>query len=354
MFVSNFLKIIKHLLKDLPRNDYPVLNSFFFTSCWIGFAMDKSLESMRDLLTRVNSREKILDISTFSKASKTRDIENFQTILSKAIAQLKNKVPKSKNRIYFPLDSTIITLTSKLLWREGYHQVKLFSGINNLTSGVDGVVIHFGQGNDSKYGDKTIEHIPEKGIGIMDRAGERPAVARRVASPRAFRRFCSKERIRNLLKIENKFFVLRVKNNMKLKILDNGNSILGTERDNVEIRIVSFCSLENNRQYRLATNLNKSEFSNEEVGETYRKRWEIETLWKFLKMHLKLDKIITKNENGIRIQIYSCLIGYIILQPTKISKEIGNKALDKLRYLQSFMNENISYIHWYRWMSFSW
>lgn len=27
---------------------------------------------------------------------------------------------------------------------------------------------------------------------------------------------------------------------------------------------------------------------------------------------LKLDKLITKNENGIRIQIYSCLIGYMI------------------------------------------
>ena len=62
-------------------------------------------------------------------------------------------------------------------------------------------------------------------------------------------------------------------------------------------------------------------------------------------VHLKLDNLITKNENGIRIQIYSCLIGYIILQLTEIPQEIGSKALDKLRYLQSFMNENISYVH---------
>ncbi len=71
-------------------------------------------------------------------------------------------------------------------------------------------------------------------------------------------------------------------------------------------------------------------------------------------VHLKLDNLITKNENGIRIQIYSCLIGYIILQLTEIPQEIGSKALDKLRYLQSFMNENISYVHWFRRMSFSW
>ena len=28
MFVSNFAEVIKDLLKDLPKNDYPVLNSF--------------------------------------------------------------------------------------------------------------------------------------------------------------------------------------------------------------------------------------------------------------------------------------------------------------------------------------
>ena len=52
-------------------------------------------------------------------------------------------------------------------------------------------------------------------------------------------------------------------------------------------------------------------------------------------MHLKLEHLITKNENGIRIQIDSCLIGYIILQLTEISKKMGDKALDKLRYLHS-------------------
>ncbi len=71
-------------------------------------------------------------------------------------------------------------------------------------------------------------------------------------------------------------------------------------------------------------------------------------------MHLKLDKLMTKNEKGIRIQIYSCLIIYIVLQLVDIPQEIGNKTLDKLRYLQSFMNENISDIHWERRLSLCW
>ena len=57
-----------------------------------------------------------------------------------------------------------------------------------------------------------------------------------------------------------------------------------------------------------------------------------ELLWKFLKMHLKLDKLMTKSVNGITIQIYSCLIAYIILRLTDIAPELGNTILDKLRY----------------------
>ena len=336
MFVSNFPQIIKFLLKDLAKNDYPVLNTFLFTSCWIGWGMDQSLVSMRDLITRVNSRGKKLDLSTFSKASKKRNPAVFEKILNQGIKKLPIKNGVAKNKIYFPLDSTIITLTSKLLWQKGYHQVKLFAGLNSFSSEVGGIKMHFGQGHDSKQGSETIADIPENGVGVMDRG------------------FCSKERIRNLSRIKNKFFVMRVKNDMKLKILDNGNCLLGGERNNVEIRIVNFCSIENKKEYRLATNLSEAEFSNEEIGEIYRKRWAIETLWKFLKMHLKLDKLITKNDNGIQIQIYSCLIGYIVLQLTEIPEEIGNKALDKIRYLQSFMSENISYINWFRRMSFSW
>jgi IS4 transposase len=222
------------------------------------------------------------------------------------------------------------------LWSQDYHQVKLFCGLNNWTNEVGGIVINFGQGHDSKYGEKTIEEIPENGIGIMDRG------------------FASQSRIRKLLERKNKFFVLRIKNNMKLKILDNGNCLLGGAKDQLEVRVVNFCNLENRSEFRLATNLNPEEFNNEEIGEVYRCRWGIETFWKFLKMHLKLDRLMTKNENGIRIQIYSCLIVYIILQLIEIPQEIGVKILDKLRYLQSFMNEKISYIHWFRRLSFSW
>ena len=165
------------------------------------------------------------------------------------------------------------------------------------------------------------------------------------------RGFSSLKRIEELLGNKEKHFVLRIKNNITLEMLENGKCKVGAVKDAVEVRVVMFCDLEKRTEFRLATDLpdeGEGGVSNEEIAEIYVQRWQIELLWKFLKMHLKLDNLITKNENGIRIQIYSCIIAYLILQLIDIEEGFGKSLLDKLRYLQSFMCQHTSYVHWFR------
>ena len=331
--LTKFPKLIKDILKPLPKNDYPVLNTFLFVSCWIGFTLDKSLVSMRDLCTRMNTQGMNVQISTFSKASKIREVDVFEKIIAELNKRLSIKKGVETARALFPIDSTIISLTSKLLWQEKWHQVKLFCGLNSITSEVGGIVIHLGQGHDSKEGKETIASIPQNSIGVMDRG------------------FASMKRIGELLGNKEKHFVLRIKNNVTVEMLENGKCKVGTGKDAVEVRLVMFCDLEKRTEFRLATDLpfeGEGVLSNEEIAEIYVKRWQIELLWKFLKMHLKLDNLITKNENGIRIQIYSCIIAYLILQLIDIEEGFGKSLLDKLRYLQSFMCQHTSYVHWFR------
>jgi putative transposase len=108
MILRTFPKIIKDILKPLPRKDYPVLDTF------------------------------------------SRDTQVFQEIITKLKNELRKKKGKEKSLRLFPIDSTIITLTSKLLWSQGYHQVKLFCGLDSWTAEVGGIVINFGQGHDHK------------------------------------------------------------------------------------------------------------------------------------------------------------------------------------------------------------
>ena len=91
----------------------------------------------------------------------------------------------------------------------------------------------------------------------------------------------------------NKYFVIRISKLYKLEFVADSELIkIGIGKDLGLYRLVNFCNLENQTEYKLVTNLpftGEKLVSNEEVTEIYRQRWQIEYLWKFLKMHLKLE-----------------------------------------------------------------
>jgi putative transposase len=134
----------------------------------------------------------------------------------------------------------------------------------------------------------VIGTIPENAVGIN--AFGTQAKDRGFASWKLMDEMCKR----------NTLFIVRIRNNMKL------------QPDNPDIRVIQFFNEEENTEYRLATNV--TSMTDEEICEAYRLRWRIELLWKALKMHLKLDRIITKNENGVRLQIYAVLIGLGVTQ----------------------------------------
>ncbi|OBQ28238.1 MAG: transposase, partial [Aphanizomenon flos-aquae MDT14a] len=148
----------------------------------------------------------------------------------------------------------------------------------------------------------------------------------------------------------DKYFVVRIKNNWKLEFgAETGLIKIGSSKDAPAYRVINFCDLETKTEFRLVTNLpadGEAAVTDNEIRNIYRLRWGVELLWKFLNMHLKLDRLITKNVNGIAIQIYASLIAYLILQLVSVPKEWGEKMLDKFRYLQACMCQQISYVHW--------
>lgn len=310
--LSSFPKIVKSLLKRLSPSDYPVLNTRLFFEIWLTFVLDASLTSMRDLFYRLNHAGIDIDISTFSKACKNRQGENFCRIYVELLERLKRQRPATAQML-IPIDSTVITLTSKLFWEQEYHQVKLLNGINLEQGNPTECLIHFGQGHDARFAEMINSMIPDNGVGVMDRG------------------FASWDLLDELSATQT-HFVVRIKNNMK------------TDLDHQRYRVVWFCDLESRSEFRLATNLDQ--MSNEEISEIYRNRWQIELLWKFLKMHLKLDRLICKSVNGVMIQIYVVLIAYLILELMEIPAFYGHRLLDKFRYLQLELGRRCSIIHW--------
>lgn len=122
---------------------------------------------MRDLFARLNGRGISVDISTFSKANQTRSSQIFKLIYEKLLNRTRRQIGAGKYDV--PIDSTSISLTSKLFWSKGYHQVKLFGCFDQDGGGTEGVLINFGDVHDYNYVKQMTEAIPKNAVGVMDR-----------------------------------------------------------------------------------------------------------------------------------------------------------------------------------------
>jgi putative transposase len=148
--------------------------------------------------------------------------------------------------------------------------------------------------------------LPEDGVAVGDRG---------FYSRKLFERF-----IRN-----NALFIICIKSNWKW----DENYRIATRYG--PVRVVCFGSIEQKVDDYLATNIPEAVMSHEERAAAYRRA--IEVLWKFLKTHLKLDQMMSKNLNGITMQIDAILIVYLILQlyaygtvtPMEIPRIYGSK-----------------------------
>jgi putative transposase len=113
--IASFPRIVKSILQQLCPHDYPVLNSRLFFEIWLTFVLDQSLTSMRDVFYRLNKTGIPVDISTFSKACKTRKDQHFCRIYAELAKQVKRKNPATAQMLFL-IDSTVITLRGFASW----------------------------------------------------------------------------------------------------------------------------------------------------------------------------------------------------------------------------------------------
>ena len=71
------------------------------------------------------------------------------------------------------------------------------------------------------------------------------------------------------------------------------------------------CFDENDEAITFVTNI--FDLSKEDIINIYKKHWEIELFFKWIKQNLRIKKFIGYNENAVRIQIFSALITYMLI-----------------------------------------
>ena len=86
-----------------------------------------------------------------------------------------------------------------------------------------------------------------------------------------------------------------------------------------------------------------------EIAALYKKRWDIELFFKWIKQNLKIKSFLGRSENAVKIQIYTALISYLLLQiyhkknNVRTSLKLCLSAL-RVSLFQRVETENASYI----------
>lgn len=80
------------------------------------------------------------------------------------------------------------------------------------------------------------------------------------------------------------------------------------------------------------------------IASWYKQRWEIELFFKFIKQHLNVSHLVSRDENGIKVMVYMTMIlAILILSYKKINRLKGFK-IPKLKFELELENEIIKEI----------
>ncbi|MCP9757442.1 IS4/IS5 family transposase, partial [Lacihabitans sp. CCS-44] len=82
----------------------------------------------------------------------------------------------------------------------------------------------------------------------------------------------------------------------------------------------------NNREYKMAFITNNFDLTAKEITDIYKKRWDIEVFFRFIKQELNVSHLVSLNENGIKVMLYMTLIAAMLILVYKHANNLSYKT----------------------------
>ncbi len=180
---------------------------------------------------------------------------------------------------------------------------------------------------------------------------------RGLQSRKAFDEFSNKD-IRFITRLKNRLRFKEVKNFKK--VAGQKTSTLRLEKDIIvklmdedgkwirnSFRLIIARLLKNNELVTFLTNIEN--LTAEEITDIYKRRWEIEIFFKFLKQELNFKHLISRTENGIKVMLYATLILALLILVYKKKNKIVSYKIAKIRFANELdmelVKEIVIYCH---------
>lgn len=310
-------------------------------------AICNSNRDLSNLLKAKDPSKKTIDHSAVGKRLETINVGFFQAIYEDLVEKYNNKFTKAEVNKFHRFDSTLIALSGKLL-QDGLNcggggderHIKMSFGLKNLIPSSVRFCTSQSEANENIALVKAINEakIEKEDIILFDRG---------ISKSDAFKDFDS----------AGKNFITRVNFNRKCLVIKELKLLPSNETD---LRIISdeIVNLYNKKNQKISTNLrmikaktgvgrelcfltNILNLNAYDIAQTYKKRWDIEVFFKFVKQHLQLKHFVSHNNNGMKLYIYCILIAAILFTIFKIINKLSGFKIALLKFTLTLEKEMI-------------
>lgn len=141
----------------------------------------------------------------------------------------------------------------------------------------------------------------------------------------------------------------------KIEIISDKIVYLGgdhTTKTNVKYRLIKIRDLEDNELIFLT---NDFSLASEEVAWLYKKRWEIELFFKWIKQHLKIKRFIGRSLNAVMIQLITAIINFVMLRILEKTTQYTQGLLMLRRKIKYCLDKLVkaATFEWKQWLNSS-
>jgi len=309
--------LIKEAQDKIPgdSNDYK-LSLLPFTVNLL-FAIICRIETIGKLVTEIKSSP-VAEALELVKASKSMYSEAFRRYDSSILRNIFYQLLKTLNFLRIPeinqlgrillVDGSLFPAIASMQWA---HYKKTANAIKlQLAFELNRMIpVEFLCTNGNFSEKKFLTQILKKGITYVCDRGY-------ISFP-MFKKIC----------MESAYFIIRGKSNLQYAIesqldvvvpdkflkffsdISDAKIVFNNDKNEMIYRIINFTAL--SESYCLITN--RFDLTTYQVIMLYAYRWQVELCFRFLKRTLKGIHLFTQNKNGIQIQFYLYMIGYLIL-----------------------------------------
>lgn len=317
--------------------------------------ISKSFERHQFLLYH-NGRKLTASKSGIADRLKTIDYRYYEQLFFSIRDYHYGKIPeKFKSRIKI-FDSTSITLSSKLL-KHGfktsqgdYNQIKCSVGFDSFPHSV-----HFGvesKDNSENVSLKTAiqsASFSKNDIVVFDRGINSRKVFQELQDAgikfvTRLNETASYELIKENELQEIESDEIELLQDCMVKLKNKAKVVINTE-----LRLIKVRSHKHNKVLVFLSNLTDiDDFPASEIAGIYKKRWDIEVFFKFMKQHLHVKHFLSRDLNGIKVVCYIILITALLILLFKELNGIGSFKEAKIMFtdqLRSMLTYEIIVLH---------